>query len=150
MIRAFNQQGQVGFESSDGKMTTMLDEDLPYDINSDYIELDEASYPIWYLDVFDGAPKYQGKTIKFTAYVRDVTPHSLVVGRQIMTCCEDDIQFYGYEVIADDFVMNNSLVELEVEVIKNFSFIANEEVVMLKAKSIKVLDYIPEKYLAFN
>ena len=67
-----------------------------------------------------------------------------------MTCCEDDIQFYGYEVIADDFVMNNSLVELEVEVIKNFSFIANEEVVMLKAKSIKVLDYIPEKYLAFN
>ena len=46
--------------------------------------------------------------------------------------------------------MNNSLVELEVEVIKNFSFIANEEVVMLKAKSIKVLDYIPEKYLAFN
>ena len=149
MIRAFNQQGQVAFESENGKMTTMLDEDLPYDINDEYISLNEEDYPVWYLDVFDGAQKYAGKTIKFTAYVRDVTPHSLVVGRQIMTCCEDDIQFYGYEVLSEQFVNNNSLIELECEVIKNYSYIANEEVVMLYAKSIKILPYVEEKYLNF-
>jgi len=151
MIRAFNQQGQVGFETSDGKLTTTLDEDLPYDINSDKIVLEDKDYPIWYLDVFDGYEKYKGKTITFRAYVRDITEHTLVIGRQIMTCCEADIQFYGYECISDAIVKNNSYVEVTCQVTRNFSFIANDEVLMLKASRICVIPTTEEeKYLSFN
>lgn len=149
-LRAFNQQGQVAFETKDGKMSTMLDEDLPYDLNDETIRLKDKEYPIWYLDVFDNSPKYQNKTICFRAYVRDVTPDSIIVGRQIMTCCEADIQFYGYECITDEIVKNNSFIYLECEVIRSYSKIAKEEVVMLKAKHIETLPYEEEHYLTFN
>ena len=32
-IKAFNQKTEVAFENDEGKLTTLLDEDLPYDIN---------------------------------------------------------------------------------------------------------------------
>ena len=148
-IKAFNQECQIAFETNDGRMTTMLDEDLPYDLNSNYINVSDEDYPVWYLDVFDGYKKYFGKTISINVYVRDVSEHSIIVGRQIMTCCEADIQFYGYECLTDEFVKLNSYVNIECEVIHNFSFIANEEVVMLKAKTITELPFVEEKYSSF-
>lgn len=149
-IRSFNQNCEIAFELENGKMTTVLDEDLPYDVSKDLIELADNEYPIWYLDVFDDVRKYMGKTICFNVYVRDVTEDSIVVGRQIMTCCEDDIQFYGYECLTDEFVRINSLIYLECEVILHYSKIALKEVLMLRAKRIITLPYEEEKYLIFN
>lgn len=149
-IRAFNQNVDVAFETSDGKLTTILDEDLPYDISSDNIVIEEENFPIFYLDVTECFDKYQGKEITFCAYVRDVNPDTLVVGRQIMTCCEEDIQFYGFECLSMEKVSNNSFVKITGEVIKEYSNIANGNVIMIKAHKIDVLEYIEEKYLEFN
>ena len=149
-IRAFNQKVDVAFETSDGKLTTMLDEDLPYDINSSKIDVSEKDFPIFYLDVTECFDKYVGKEITFTAYIRDINSKTLVVGRQIMTCCEDDIQFYGFECITPLRFENNSFVEITCEVIKEYSDIAQADVIMLKSNNIKLLDYKEEKYLEFN
>ncbi|MDE7384705.1 MAG: hypothetical protein K2M84_02985, partial [Anaeroplasmataceae bacterium] len=49
-IRALNQECQIGFEGKNGQLTSMLDEDLPYDITKDTILLEDSDYPTWYID----------------------------------------------------------------------------------------------------
>lgn len=148
-IRAFNQKAEVAFENEEGKLTTILNEDLPYDINLSHITIEDKDFPIWYLDITECFDKYQNKTITFNAYIRDVNSKTLVVGRQIMTCCLDDIQFYGFECITDQKFNNNVLVEVTCSAIKHFSEIANGNVIMLKAISIKELPFKEEEYLEF-
>ena len=149
-IRSFNQNVDVAFETADKKLTTLLDEDLPYDINSNEIVLEDKDFPVFYLDVTECFDKYQYKKINFNAYVRDTNSKTLVVGRQIMTCCEDDIQFYGFECITNEAILNNSYVNITAEVVKSYSEIAQGNVIMLKGLSIKVLPYVDETYLEFS
>lgn len=148
-IRAFNQSGNVAFENSDGKLTTILNEDLPYDISSKHINIDDKDFPIWYLDITECFDKYENKEITFNAYVREITDKTVVVGRRIMTCCEDDIQFYGFECLTTEKVKNNTLVSVTCKPIKHYSDIAQANVIMLEIIKINELDYIEENYLEF-
>ena len=123
-IRALNQECQIGFEGKNGQLTSMLDEDLPYDITKDTIILEDTDYPTWYIDVFDNYEKYLGKTIKFKTFVRDILEDSIVVGRNVMTCCEDDIQFLGYEVKnVKELVAIGDCIFLECEVFMNIQIL---------------------------
>ena len=126
-------------------------EDLPYDISKDEILLEEDDYPVWYMDVFDNFEKYYGKTIRFKTFVRDILDETFVIGRNVMTCCEDDIQFLGYEVIneTDMLVGIGDVIFLECNVVHEYSEFAKEEVVMLKAKKIFKLPYEKDKVLSF-
>lgn len=147
-IRAINQNAQIAFETANGSLTSMLDEDLPYDLAKDVIMFEPDVYATWYVDVFDNYSKYFNKTIKFKVYVRDILENgNLVCGRQVMTCCAEDIQFLGYEVInktktkpkVDDYIF------LECSVHHEFSKMANEEVVVLHAKNITILPFENEE-----
>lgn len=150
-IRAINQQAQIAFENSDGALTTMLDEDLPYDLKKDTIMFEEDVYPLWYTDVFDNYSKYFNKTIKFKTFVEQVNGKDFVIGRNVMVCCANDIQFLGYEVINETNVTpkKGDCIYLECEVIRDMSKIAGEEVVMLKAKNITILPKEENKVLSF-
>lgn len=149
-IRALNQECQIGFEGKDGQLTSMLDEDLPYDITKDTILLEDADYPTWYIDVFDNYEKYLGKTIRFKTFVRDILEDSIVVGRNVMTCCENDIQFLGYEVKdVQELYAIGDCIFLECTVSHEYSNIALEEVVMLHAKKISKLPKEEDTVLSF-
>lgn len=148
-VKVFNQDAEVGFETEDGKITSILDEDLPYDINKEHIDLLDKDFPIFYMDINEGLDRYLGKTINLNLYVRDVNSLTLVVGRQIMTCCEEDIQFYGFECLTSEKIPNNSLVEIEARIVLHYSHIAKKEVMMLEAIKITKLPYVEEKYLVF-
>ena len=150
MIRAFNQQTEIAFEMPDGKMTTILDEDLPYDINSDHIVVEDKDFPIFYLDVTECFDKYKDKTVSFNAFVRDAKSDTLVVGRRIMTCCEDDIQFYGFECLTTPDFADGTYINLKCKVVKSYSSIANGFVIMLDVNEIEVIDNREEEYLEFN
>ncbi len=148
-IRALNQECQIGFEGKNGQLTSMLDEDLPYDITKDSIILEDEDYPTWYIDVFDNYEKYQGKTIRFKTFVRDILEDSIVVGRNVMTCCENDIQFLGYEVQNVDLLLGiGDCIFLECMVKREYSKIAEEEVVMLDAKKVSKLPKEEDKVLS--
>ncbi len=149
-IRALNQECQIGFEGKNGQLTSMLDEDLPYDITKDTIILEDTDYPTWYIDVFDNFEKYLGKTIKFKTFVRDILEDSIVVGRNVMTCCEDDIQFLGYEVKnVKELVAIGDCIFLECEVFHEYSNIAEAEVVILHAKKVSKLAKEEDSVLSF-
>ena len=140
-IRGMNQQAQIGFEGSDGRVTATLDEDLPYDLSKDVIAFEDDVYPTWYIEVFDHYEKYLNKTFKFKAFVRDILEDTFVLGRKVMTCCADDIQFLGYEVInnTETTVKLNDCIYIECRVDYRYSNLAGENVVMLIADRISIL-----------
>ncbi|MDE7384664.1 MAG: hypothetical protein K2M84_02780, partial [Anaeroplasmataceae bacterium] len=103
-----------------------------------------------YIDVFDNYEKYIGKTIKFKPFVRDILEDSIVVGRNVMTCCENDIQFLGYEVKdVSELVAIGDCIFLECFVTHEYSTIAEEEVVMLHAKKVSKLPKEEDSVLSF-
>jgi len=98
-IKAVNPSADVIFEDSNGEIDEIFEEDLPYDLNQDVIELDNQGYGIFYLDAMDHLERYIGKKLRFTAMV--LKPESFpkgyfVPGRMAMTCCAEDMAFLGY------------------------------------------------------
>jgi hypothetical protein len=150
-IRMFNPQGQVAFEALDGSLYTTLEEDLPYDLSKDEILIGEDDYPIWYMEVFDRKEKYFKPTFRFKTFVRDVTDNTFVIGRNVMSCCEDDIQFLGYEVINEsDYKPNiGDCIFITCKVVIDYSYIANDDVVMLKATKVSKLPNEKETVINF-
>lgn len=149
-VRGINQQAQIAFETANGQLTTMLDEDLPYDLSKDVIAFEDDVYPTWYTEVFDNYEKYYNKTFKFKTFVRDILKDgTLVIGRNVMVCCAEDVQFLGYELKNDcnAKVKIGDCIYLECSVHHEFSKIANEEVVILHAKNITVLKPEEDKVL---
>lgn len=98
-IKAVNPSADVIFEDSNGEIDEIFEEDLPYDLNQDVIELDNEGYGIWYLDSMDHLERYIGKKIQFVAMVlkpEHFPQNYFVPGRMAMTCCADDMAFLGY------------------------------------------------------
>jgi len=98
-IKALNQSAEIIFEDSKGEMNVTLEEDLPYDLDSDPIVLDDMGYGFWYLDALDNMARYRGKTIEYTAMVLHPPKFPkgyFVPGRMAMTCCAEDMAFLGY------------------------------------------------------
>lgn len=98
-VRALNRRSQVVFEMNDGTINNNVKEELPYDINSDVINVEDDDYGIWYIDVFDNLESYQGKTVRFKGVVykpKKSRDDIFVPGRFAMTCCAADIQFVGF------------------------------------------------------
>ena len=98
-VKAINQQADIIFEDSNGEIDEIFEEDLPFDLNSDPIVLDDMGYGIWYIDSLDHLDRYVGKNVQFTAMVMkpDGFPKDrFVPGRMAMTCCEADMTFLGF------------------------------------------------------
>ena len=98
-IKPLNRKAQIIYESLDGVTTDAGEEQLPFDISSDYIDLCDEDYGLWYMHAMDNPKVYDGKTIRFRAmvYKADRLPkNSFVPGRFAMTCCADDIAFIGF------------------------------------------------------
>ena len=98
-IKMVNQEAQIVFEDSNGEVNEIMEEELPYDLKQDVIELDEEGFAIWYMDSLDHPKRYEGKTVRFMAQV--LKPEKFpkgyfVPGRMAMTCCADDMAFLGF------------------------------------------------------
>lgn len=105
-IKAVNNKALVMFEDNKGyPIDIRLDEDLPYDINSNSIDLPDDGYGVWFIDIMERAEKYNGKTISLKAQVlkgKGMPANIFVFGRRVVTCCADDIQFLGYACFYDN------------------------------------------------
>ncbi len=100
-VKAINQQAELVFENADGEIDMTTEEDLPYDINADPIELEGLDYGLWYIDAMEHPDRYNGKRVAYTGMVmipdgKDFPKGCFVPGRMAMTCCANDMQFLGY------------------------------------------------------
>lgn len=97
-MRAVNAKAQVVFEKEGGEPLE-FEEELPFDLEAEVIEIADVDYGIWYIDAMEHPEKYDGKTLKFKGmvYMNDKLPKGYFVpGRMAMTCCADDTAFIGY------------------------------------------------------
>lgn len=98
-LKSMCPRGEIVFEDSEGEVNEIAEEDLPYDISADLVEISPEAYGVWYLDCMERRDRYEGKTVEFTAMVLktpDFPKNYFVPGRMAMTCCEDDMTFLGF------------------------------------------------------
>ena len=99
-IKVLNRRAQIVYEGKDGNiMNNNEEEDLPYDINADVVEIVDDDYGIFYIDASDNPSKYEGKTVKIKGMVYQppgMPKTCFVPGRFAMTCCADDMAFVGF------------------------------------------------------
>ncbi len=98
-VKAKNRKAQIVYERMDGSLDESCEEELPYNINEDFLDISDADYGIFYLDIMDHPKKYVGKTVKYLAFIYKpkgkLKSDVFVPGRFAMTCCAEDIQFIG-------------------------------------------------------
>ena len=98
-IKGINRAAQLVYEREDGTIDEGADEELPYDINQDLLDLPDSDYGIWYLDVMDHPKNYEKKKVRFLALIYNPDQYRgkgmFVPGRFVMNCCAADTQFIG-------------------------------------------------------
>ena len=98
-IKVANQSAEVIFENEEGEMDDIFQDEMPYDMNADIIDIEDIDYGIWYVDMMDNLDKYVDKTVCFKGQVlksRELNAGFFVPGRMAMTCCEADMTFLGF------------------------------------------------------
>ena len=89
----------VLFEDEEGEISNIFEDSMPYDLDADIIDIEDADYGIFYVDREDHPERYRGKTVRFKGRVlksENANAKFFVPGRMAMTCCADDTTFIGY------------------------------------------------------
>lgn len=154
-IKAVNPAAEVIFEDANGEITEILEDDLPYDLKQDILELDDYGYGIWYLDSMERLDRYVGKTLVFTAMV--LKPDGFkkgyfVPGRMAMTCCADDMAFLGYacEFKDADTLKQKEWVKVKAVVAKEYWEDYQGEGPVLHAVSVEKTKAPKNEIISFN
>lgn len=98
-VKAVNRRAQVLYEAAEDSEFDEDEDDLPFDVNANVIDIEDDDYGLWYMDALDNPEKYKGKTVHFKAMVYKGPRYpkdTIVPGRHAMTCCADDIAFVGF------------------------------------------------------
>ncbi|MCR5118154.1 MAG: TIGR03943 family protein [Lachnospiraceae bacterium] len=124
-IKAVNANADVIFENAQGEINEIFEEDLPFDLKADRIDLDDNNFGIWYIDVMDHIERYEGKTISFVGMVMKPPGFPkgyFVPGRMAMTCCAEDMTFLGYACKWDgaDSLNEKDWVKVEGKIAKEY------------------------------
>ena len=99
IVRGVSRRADIAYDYLDG--TTEYDDiedPLPFDINAPLIEIADSDYALWYRDIMEEPKKYIGKKVQFKGIIAcdgKLPKDTFVIGRHIMTCCADDIQYGG-------------------------------------------------------
>ncbi len=99
IVRGVSRRASIAYDYLDGHVEyDEIDDPLPFDIDAPIITIKEDDYAVWYRDLSEDMAKYDGRTVRFKGIVaRDIKlgKNSLVIGRHVMTCCVEDIQYNG-------------------------------------------------------
>lgn len=98
LVRGISRMAQIAFEVNDELEYDETVDPLPFDVNAPVVVIEDRDYALFYRDLGDSMPDWHGRTVKFKGLVArnsELGDRSLVIGRHVMTCCEDDIAFSG-------------------------------------------------------
>ena len=99
IVRTFNRKTDILYEYSPDRVEQDdIPDPLPYDMEADVIEIEDDDYAVWYRDVNEETPNYEGKTVKLKGRILTgggLPKDCFIIGRHVMTCCVDDIEFCG-------------------------------------------------------
>lgn len=97
LVRTISRRAEIAYEYVDGRVEyDDIQDPLPYDIEADEIEIEDKDYAVFYRDLMEDVKKYNGKILTFTgvcAVDGKMPKGNMAIGRHVMTCCVDDIQY---------------------------------------------------------
>ena len=99
IVRAANRRCDIAYEAPDGSVAyDEIEDPLPFDLNAPVVDIQDGDYALFYADLSENMEKYDGKTVRYKGMVAKsprLAADNFVFGRQLMTCCANDIQFTG-------------------------------------------------------
>ena len=99
IVRGITRRSDIVYERVDGKADfDDIEDPLPFDMDAPIIEIADKDYAFFYRELTENLEAFIGKTVKFKGIVatdKRLEPQDVVVGRHVMTCCVDDIQYCG-------------------------------------------------------
>ena len=98
IIRAVNRRCDIAFETADGKITyDDIEIPLPYDLNAPVVDIADDDYALFLQDIMEQPEKYKDKLVRLKGKAvnksRSLKPGYFYFGRDVMTCCVNDIRF---------------------------------------------------------
>lgn len=105
-FRLMNERAGFLWESPMGYHEKAFDDVLPYNMDENPVEITESTYSFWYLDAVARPERYDGRRIRMTVQAGkkpgDEEGCWFFAGRQVMTCCINDLQFLGFDCRWED------------------------------------------------
>ncbi len=97
IVRGISRRTQIAYETTDGEVAyDDIEDPLPFDVEAPEIDLKDEDFALWYRDIMEEPEKYHGKIMTFRGVVAldpQFPKGVFAVGRHVMTCCVDDIQY---------------------------------------------------------
>ncbi|MCC8137857.1 MAG: GTPase [Clostridiales bacterium] len=154
-VRGLNPRAMVYFEDADGNPIDPGRDVPPFDFNADVIQVSDMDYGLWYLDAYESKDRYNGKKVRFRAKImksRRLPSNMFIPGRNVMTCCAEDIRFVGYLCKADfaDLLKPRQWVWLTAEIRYEYQKEYREEGPVLYATSYELTGEPEEDTVYFN
>lgn len=101
IVRGASRRSDIAYEYADGKVEyDDIEDPLPYDIDAPVIEVGDNDYAVWYRDMAEEPKNYENKVVRFKCQMlagEKIPYGNLIVGRDIMSCCADDVEFAGLQ-----------------------------------------------------
>lgn len=103
IVRAVSRRADIAYEKPDGTVEyDEIEDPLPFDLEAPVVDIKDRDYALFYADLSDDFRKYDGKTLRYKGMVvksAKLAKDAFIFGRQVMTCCANDIQFTGLAAI---------------------------------------------------
>lgn len=97
-LKMVNRRAAIYLEYEDGTSEDYFTGDeCPFDLDQPVIEIPDEDFGLFYVDTMENPTRYEGKTVRLKMVMCHVGkyPDIAVPGRFAMTCCADDITFFG-------------------------------------------------------
>ncbi len=97
IVRGITRRADIYYEYPNGDtIFDDIEDPLPFDVNAKNIVIEDRDFALFYRDLMENTKNYENKTVTFKGLaVKNPTfpPNIFAVGRHIMTCCVEDIQY---------------------------------------------------------
>ena len=156
-IKAINRSAQIIYESVDGSVNTLPEDEMPFDLNAKVIEVSDDDFGLWYMDAIEHPQKYKGKTVQIKGKAYEPMDDSIadcafVIGRNAMVCCSEDTQpigllcywEYAGKLAPQEWVQVTGPVDVV------FDEDYGEDVPVIKVENLKVVPPLQDELVYFN
>ena len=155
IIKGMNNTCSIIFENLDGTSDDGVgEEDLPYDMKADVIEVKDDQFGVWYLDCMEHPDRYNNRRIRIKGQgfrLENLPKKTYVFGRFAMTCCADDIGGLGFICrYKDKFPKDKEWFYLNAKIESAFSEIHGRAAVILVEESREEAEKPEEELVYFG
>lgn len=97
IVRGISRRTEIAYEYTDGTSEyDTIEDPLPFDVNAKHMVIEDRDFALWYRDITEETAKYDGKSVSFKVWAAGnpkFPKGTIALGRQIMTCCVEDISY---------------------------------------------------------